>query len=226
MLHDAVLLLRAEGRFAVGRVPVPWVRLATIAIAAGFFYGAAMGSLGARELGPMYSATKVPILLVFSLGTCLPNFYAMNAVLGLRDDFAAAVRGILSAQGTLAVALAALAPVTGFFYVCGISYPVALLWNGAAFALALTCGQKTLARHYRPLIAKDRRHRLALAAWFILYAFVSIKVGWVLRPFVGDPALPLEFLREGKWQENPYVNLFWTAAGFVWTVVRKVGGHD
>jgi hypothetical protein len=225
MRDDAVQLLRAEGRYAVGRGAVPWMRLAAILLASGLVYGAVMGALGGRALGAMYSCIKLPILLCFSLLACLPNFYAMNAVLGLRHDFAAAVRGILSAQGTLALALVALAPVTAFFYVCGLTYPVALLWNGAAFALALVCAQVTLARHYRPLIARDRRHRLALLAWFALYAFVSIKVGWVLRPFVGDPALPLEFLRAGKWQENPYMNLFWTLAGFAWSVLRKLIGE-
>ena len=59
-----------------------------------------------------------------------------------------------------------------------------------------------------------------MIAWFVLYAFVSIKVGWVLRPFIGDPALPTEFLREGKWAENPYANLFWTAVAFVVNAAR------
>jgi hypothetical protein len=226
MWNDASLLLRAEGKFAVGHGAVPWVRIGAIALGCGMTYGAVMGSLGGRAEGVAYSAAKVPVLLVFSLAACLPNFYAMNAVLGLRRDFPAAVRGVLSAQGTMALTLVALAPITAFFYVCGATYPVALLWNGAAFALSLACAQRTLARHYRPLIARDRRHRLALGAWFALYAFTSIKVGWVLRPFVGDPALPLEFLREGKWQENPYVNLFWTAVGFGWSVLRRIADLD
>jgi hypothetical protein len=226
MWNDAASLLRAEGRHAVGRVAVPWRRIAALVVIAGSAYGAVMGALGGRELGVAHSAIKLPILLVFSLATCLPSFYVMNAVLGLRDDFAAAVRGILSAQGTFALALVSLAPVTAFLYACGVSYPTALLWNGAAFALSLACAQKTLARHYRPLVARNRRHRVALALWFALYTFVSIKAGWVLRPFVGDPALPLEFLRAGKWAENPYMTLFWTGVGFVWSVARRLVAFD
>ncbi|MBL8858698.1 MAG: hypothetical protein JNL28_09350 [Planctomycetes bacterium] len=226
MLRDAERLLRTEGAFAVDAQVVPWARIAQLLIAAGVLYGAVMGALAVNPVGVLYSALKLPVLLAFALAICLPNFYAMHAVLGLREDFPAAVRGILSAQGTLAVALCALAPVTGFFYLCGVTYPGALLWNGGAFAIAVICGQITLARHYRALIARNRRHRLTLAAWFLLYTFVSIKVGWVLRPFIGDPALPIEFLRAGKWSENPYMNLFWTAAAFVWNAANKLAGAD
>lgn len=229
MLADAVALLRAEGRHAVGAERVPWGGLVAIVVACGALYGATMGTFGwesgGRERAVAYSAIKVPILLTFSLSTALPSFYVVNALLGLRADFAAAARGILSAQGTLAIALASLAPVTCFYAACGTSYRGAVFWNACAFGTALLCAQKTLARHYRPLVARDRRHRAALAAWFALYAFVAIKVGWVLRPFVGDPALPVTFLREGKWADNPYVNLFWNVAGMAWTIVRTVAGN-
>ena len=82
----------------------------------------------------------------------------------------------------------------------------------------------TLARHYQPLIRRRPRHRHALALWFVLYLFVGVKVGWVLRPFVGDPALPTTFLREGRWQENPYANLIWTVVGLGMTIARKIAG--
>jgi hypothetical protein len=221
MLRDAERMLRGEGAFAVGAAAVPWFRIARLLLVAGLVYGATMGSLGWNGVAIAFSACKLPIVLVFALTVCLPSFYVVHAVLGLRADFAAAARGILSAQGTLAVALCALAPVTAFFYACGIAYPIALLWNGAAFVIAMSCGQVTLARHYRVLVARDQRHRRTLIGWFLLYAFVSIKVGWVLRPFIGDPALPLEFLREGKWAENPYANLFWTLTAFVWSVLSR-----
>lgn len=221
MLSDVEHLLRAEGAFRIGAGAVPWPRLARLGCAAGVCYGAVMGALGWNAVGSLYSAVKLPILLAAALLVCLPNFYVLHALLGLRADFADALRAILSAQGTVAVALCAEAPLTAFTYACGVSYPAALLWNAFAFGLAALCGQTTLARHYRILVARDRRHRTTLLLWFALYAFVGIKVGWVLRPFVGDPALPTEFLREGKWLENPYTSLFWTAVAFVWGLVDR-----
>ncbi len=222
MLRDADLVLRTEGPFAVGVGTVPWGRIARLVTAAGLVYGAVMGSLGGTGLGSLYSALKVPVLLTFTLGICVPSFYVMHAVLGLREDFAAAVRGILSAQGTVAVVLCAAAPLTAFVYACGANYPTALLWNGLAFLLATAGGQVTLARHYRPLVARNRRHRWSLGAWFVLYAFVALKVGWVLRPFVGDPGLSTTFLREGRWHENPYTTLFWTVTAFLWSVLERL----
>src|SRR5262245_31891679 len=145
MLRDAERLLRGQGDFAVGAALVPWLRIARLLLSAGVVYGATMGALGWNGVALAFSALKLPIVLVFALGICLPSFYVVHAVLGLRDDFVAAARGIVSAQGTLAVALCALAPVTAFFYACGIEYPTALLWNGAAFAIALSCGQVALA---------------------------------------------------------------------------------
>jgi hypothetical protein len=43
-----------------------------------------------------------------------------------------------------------------------------------------------------------------LRAWLVLYAFVGIQMGWVLRPFIGDPFGPVEFFRRGAW-DNAYV---------------------
>ena len=222
VLHDADHVLRAEGPFAVTIGAVPWGRVARLVTAAGVVYGAVMGGLDWNGIGSLFSALKVPVLLTFTVAVCVPSFYVMHAVLGLREDFAAAVRGILSAQGTVAVVLCASAPVTAFVYANGASYPTALLWNGLAFLFATVGGQVTLARHYRPLVARNRRHRWSLCAWFLLYAFVALKVGWVLRPFVGDPSLPTTFLREGKWHENPYATLFWTAAAFLWNVLGRL----
>lgn len=215
MLRETDHVLRTAGPFAVGAGAVPWVCIGRLVLVAGLVYGSVMGALGGNGLGSLYTALKLPILLVFALGICLPNFYVMNAVLGLREDFRAAMRGILFAQSTLAVTLCAFAPLTAFLYVSGLAYPAALLWNGVVFSIAAASGQVTLARHYRVLIERNRRHRLSLGAWFVLYAFVGVKVAWVLRPFVGDPALATTFLREGKWQDNPYATLFWTAVAFL-----------
>jgi len=67
--------------------------------------------------------------------------------------------------------------------------------------------QILLKRYYRPLIARMRRHRILLRLWGIVYAFVGIQMGWILRPFVGDPSRPVAFFREDTWG-NAYVILF------------------
>lgn len=224
-LHvDADHLLRVRGEFAVEHGRVSWLRILAVIAVGGGLYGLTMGALGGKLLGAVYSGIKLPLLLVGSTLVCLPSFYVFNALLGLRSEFAAALRGILAAQGAIALGVASLAPVTAFLYINRVEYPTALLWNVVALGLGATCGQMTLAAHYRPLIARDRRHLTALVTWFLLYVFVTIKIAWVLRPLVGDPKLETTFVREEAWQENPYTNLFWTAVAFVWRALHALVG--
>lgn len=214
MIPSVHALLRAEGRHAVGAGKVPFAELLVIILGAGALYGAAMGAYGTRALQSCYSGLKVPLLLGVSTVVCLPSFYAVNSILGLQKDFAAAVRGIFAAQATLAVTIASLAPVTLFFYVSGEGYRASLIFNGMVFALGALGGQLTLERHYRPLVRENPRHRIARNAWLGLYVFVAIQAAWVLRPYVGAPGLPTRFFREGAWS-NAYVEVWNLVVGLV-----------
>lgn len=207
MIGQADALLRGQGPYAAGRGIVPWRQLVLLVVVSGFVYGAAMGAFGGRALQALYSASKVPLLLGCSTLVCLPNFYVVNVLLGLRDDFSAACRGVFAAQATLAVVLASLAPVTLFFYVSSDGYELAKVWNGLVFFVGTVAGQLTLSHHYKPLIAHNRAHRLGRAAWIVLYVFVAIQLAWVLRPFLGAPDLPTAFFRTDAWS-NAYVEVF------------------
>ncbi len=198
-------LLRSRGRHAVGIGSVPWQDLTCSLLAAGALFGAIMGTWSGRAPQIAYSAIKVPLLMTTTSAVCLPCFFVVNTILGLRDDFLAACRGLLSAQATLAIVLAALAPLTAFVYVSGCSYPTATMTNGGVFLTATICGQYMLARHYRPLLAKDARHIFGLGTWLLLYVFVAIQLAWSLRPFIGWPEVETSFLRADSWT-NAYVD--------------------
>ncbi len=198
-------LLRCEGRFAVARGRVPFEHLAALLLACGFLYGLAMGS-SERALQSLYSGLKVPLLLVVSTLVCLPNFFVVNTLLGLREDFSAALRGILAAQAAVAASLLAEAPFVLVLYASTENYRVSVLANGACFALATLAGQHVLGRHYRPLLERDPRHAIARRGWIVLYVFVAIQLAWLLRPFVGSPGMPTTFFREGAWT-NAYVEI-------------------
>ena len=211
-LLDVEGLLRGEGRHVVGAGRPPVARLALTVLLCGGLYGAVMGCWGRNPERAMYSATKLPLLVFASSLLCLPNFWVLNRLMGLAPDFGAACRGIMSAQATLAVALAALAPVTAFFYASTDSYELAKLLNFAVFGVATLAAQRTLARHYRPLLARDRRHLVALVAWPTLYFFVAAQMAYVLRPFIGNPRLDTTFFR-APWWGNVYVDLAWAVRG-------------
>ena len=189
---------------------MPLTSLLLLLVGGGLLYGATMGSYtGLWEGRPtqlLYSALKVPLLLFLSFAVALPSFFALNTLLGLRDDLPAVLRGIVSAQTALTLVLASLAPLTLTFYAASDDYPVAILWNGGMFLIATLAGQGVLRRAYRPLIARDAKHRLMFWTWGTLYAFVGIQAAWVLRPFIGDPGRPVTFFREGAWG-NAYVEI-------------------
>jgi uncharacterized membrane protein (DUF485 family) len=104
----------------------------------------------------------------------------------------------------MAIALAALAPVTAFVYVSTDHYELAITANGLVFAIGTLAAQQTMNRHYRELVRQNRRHAISRAGWVVLYVFVAIQLAWVLRPFLGAPDLPTRFLREDAWT-NAYV---------------------
>ena len=156
----------------------------------------------------VFAAIKVPLLLAATTGLCLPSFYVLNAVLGLREDLDKALRGMLAAQATLGLALGALAPL---FVIGPLTfdnpYAVTLL-DALLFAAATFAGQQVLARHYRPLVARNALHRRALRAWLVLYAFAGVQAAWVMRPFRGTEGFGVEFLRAEAFEQNAYVVLF------------------
>lgn len=177
-------------------------------------YGALMGSYrldsAERWLQVCYSAVKLPILLFATSLICLPGFFVLNSILGLRDDFAEALGAILAGQAGLSVVLAALAPVTRFMYFCDVDYRAALLLNLAAFGIATFAAQTIMRRHYRLLIQRRPYHRLALTAWLVLYSFVGIQMAWTLRPFIGSPGARVTFFRE-----EPFTNAYVVVIGLI-----------
>lgn len=193
---------------------------AAILVVAGVGYGAVMGSfggvLGERLLQVVYSGIKVPFLLLVTFGVCLPSFFVLNTLLGVREDFPRAMGALLASQAAMTVVLLGLAPFTALWYASTADHDLALLFNGAMFAAASVTAQWILRRRYEPLIARQPRHRTLLRVWLGLYVFVGIQMAWVLRPFVGHPQLPVQFFRSDAWG-NAYefiARLLWRALAY------------
>jgi hypothetical protein len=148
----------------------------------------------------------VPLLLQGTFLLTLPCFFVVNTLAGLREDFRAALEGLLAAQAGLAIILVALAPYTLLMYASSDSYHAASFFNALMFTVAALAAQVLLRRHYRPLIARNRRHAWMVGLWLFLYAFVGIQMCWVLRPFLGWPDEPVTFFRRELW-DNAYVIL-------------------
>jgi hypothetical protein len=189
-------------------------------LAFGILYGGLMGTYGGvggeRVWQVLYSGVKVPLLLIATFLLSLPSFFVLNTLLGLRGDFARVVASLLATQAGLTVILASLGPVTAFWYISGSGYQQAILFNGLMFAVASTSAQWLLRRDYRPLIEGHPAHRWMLRTWIVIYVFVGIQMGWVLRPFVGNPSAPVQFFRADSWS-NAYV----VVLEMIWKVMTR-----
>lgn len=193
-----------------------WRRISLLILLFGPLYGGVMGasSLDSPErlLQVLYSALKVPLLLGVTTLLCLPAFFVISTIAGLRDDFRASFAAILSGQAVMSVTLAALAPVTALFYLSAHGYNLALMFNAGMFALGTLAAQHAIRRDYKPLVARHPRHRWLLRLWIILYAFVGVQMGWSLRPFIGSPgAFPTFFRNE------PFTNAY--------VEISRIAGH-
>ncbi len=181
-------------------------------------YGTVMGSFGGlrteRLLQLLYSASKVPLLLLGTFSLCLPSYFVLNTVAGLRSDFDDTLRFLLAAQVEMTLALCSLAPLTVLWYLSSGNYHAAILFNGLAFAVASLATQASLRRRFRPLVQRSRKHQVLLRAWLGLYIFVGIQLGWLLRPFVGEPNSAVQLFRPDAWG-NAYVEVFRHLAGLL-----------
>lgn len=203
---DELLRAGSKGRKYGGQLQ--WKRSAAYILLFGCCYGALMGTFGGvtgdRLLLILFSALKVPLLLIVTFLICLPSFFVLNTLFGLRPDFAAVLNALIVTQAALTILLVSLAPYTLFWYASSSSYDAAILFNALVFAVASVAAQWLLRRLYQPLIARSARHRLLLRTWLVLFAFVGIQTAWVLRPFIGSPELPAQFFRDEAWG-NAYV---------------------
>ena len=210
---DEILRVTASARIyaSVGRA----LHVVGLAMAAGAFYGAIMGSFDLRPLQMLISAVKVPMLLGVTFLISIPSFFVFNTLFGLRGEFGTTLWALVTSQATLMIALASLAPLTLLCYCSTSNYAFAILFNGSVFALATVAGQIALRRGYRQLIAVHPRHRIMLRLWMATYCFVGVQMAWVLRPFVGNPMAEPRFFREEAWS-NAYVFV----GQLIWNLLR------
>ncbi len=196
----------------------PSARSWWLVVACGLAYGAVMGSFGGRPGQAFVSAMKVPLLLITTVALSLPSFFVLNTLLGLRGDFGLVLRALIASQAGLTVILISLAPLTAVWYASTSNYHAAILFNAGMFAVSSFGSQNLLHRAYRPLIARNARHRALLRIWLFFYAFVGIQMGWILRPFIGSADQPVQFLRTDLWD-----NAYMIVGGMIWNLFTGQG---
>lgn len=197
-------------------VRIPSKIIALLVSSSTFFaiYGAIIGSSHSLLQG-LSSAIKLPILYLLTLIICLPTLYIFSTLFGSRRGLGQHFALLLSAVTIIAILLFAFSPVTLFFVITNpisqsrSNYQFFKLLNVAIFAFTGFIGTKTLYQGMKSLSEEDAEgqttRKKIIQVWLILYAFVGSQLGWVLRPFFGQPGSQFEWVRE--LQGNIYLDI-------------------
>ena len=181
-------------------------------------YGAAMASWRA-PLAASYAAVKFPlIILLTTVGNTLLN--AMLApLLGLNIRLRQSFLAILISFTIASAILGAFSPLVAFLVwnappmtaevnrSIGI-YSFIQVTHVVVIAFAGVVGNVRLVQLLRELSGSRAIAWRVLLAWLACNLFLGSQLTWILRPFIGSPLLPVEFLRPNAFQGNFYETIF------------------
>lgn len=192
------------------------LQIAVILAGAGS-YGAAIGWWRDPHQA-LFTAIKLPlIILLTTFGNALLN--AMLApLLGLNLPFRQSIAAILMSCTIAAAILGGFSPLMAFLVwnapAITAAAPATGVYNGmllahvAAIALAGTTGNARLFQLLRQWGGSRPVAQKVLFAWLAGNLFLGSQFAWILRPFVGSPQLPVEFLRATAFHGNFYEAVF------------------
>jgi hypothetical protein len=227
-LADVPVLLRGEARPIRGWMD-HWsaarLSLCLVVVVAGTAaFGAALGSWRAPEQA-LYTAVKLPlILLLTALGNGLLN--AMVApLLGLNLAPRQSLLAVLLSFTIAAAILGAFSPLLWFLLwnvpplTAGspqsvTTHSLILVAETVMIAFAGIVANLRLVQLLRELSGSRGVARKVLFAWLTGNLLLGSQLAWILRPFVGSPGLPLQFLRPDALKGSFYES--------IWNAVRHL----
>ena len=181
-------------------------------------YGFAIG-LGRSPMMALFVAVKMPLLIFLTLGVNGLINGMFGSLLGSGMSFRQTMQSCLMSFALFALIVGSLAPI-----MMGMAldrpadgtrdmegwYRVFLLSNTAVIAFAGIIANHKLLRLIEAFSGSRAAARRTLVAWLAGNLFVGAQLSYILRPFFGNPALPVEFLRP-----DPFHGTFYEA---VWSM--------
>jgi hypothetical protein len=191
--------------------------VAAIVAGAGL-YGAAMG-YWRSPVQAAYNVVKFPLVIAATtLGNTLINGM-LAPLLGLNLHFRQSLMLVLTSFAIASAILGAFAPILffiiwntppliGHFDNSWTTYYLVQLTQVAIIAFAGVTANTRLLGRLQSVAGNARVARKVLAAWLAGNLFLGSQFCWILRPFIGSPGLPVEFLRPNAFQGNFYETVF------------------
>lgn len=175
---------------------------------------------------------KVPALFLLTLFICYPSLYVFSTMLGSRLSFSGTLVLLMGIVALSIVVLASFGPIVAFFAVSTENYHFMKLLNVAFFAVAGFLGVSALLKVLQSLVggappaevpqptpslppvltrreelhSPERKVRQVFRIWIVIYALVGAQMGWILRPFLGNPAQSFTWFRAR--QANFFVDVW------------------
>jgi hypothetical protein len=189
----------------------PVLCLGVILIGAGL-YGAAMGAWRAPQQA-LLVALKFPlIILLTTLGNALLN--AMIApLLGLNITLRESFLAMLMSFTIAATILGAFSPLAAFIVwnapamrtdlrISGGTYSAIMLAHVGTISFAGVSANLRLVQLLERLGGNRTVARRVLVGWLVGNLLLGSQLSWILRPFIGSPELPVQFLRADALRGN------------------------
>jgi len=221
-LRQGATLLRGESEeiarwIGRGESKQLWFCLAAVFAGAGLF-GAALGEWRS-PLQALYGGIKFPlVILLTTAGTTLLNGM-LAPLLGLNLRFRQSLLVILFSHTIVAIIVGGFSPI--LLFVIGNAPPVqassSASWTGHGVVLLIEVGLIAFAGvlanvRLRQLLDRLSGHprvsKRIMLTWLAANLLLGAQISWLLRPFVGSPGLPVEFLRADAFQGNFYEAVF------------------
>ena len=173
-----------------------------VIVVGGGLYGATLGGWRA-PLQAVFTAAKFPLLVLLTCGGNALLNGLLAQVLGLGISVRQSTLTILMSFALMAMVLAALSPVMLFLLLNtpplsagpSASHSLLLTTHVAVIAFAGVVANRRLLRLLVRLTGRPGAGRAILCAWLTGNLLLGSQLAWVLRPFVGSPGLPIQFLR-------------------------------
>ncbi|HXT41203.1 MAG TPA: hypothetical protein VN887_14420 [Candidatus Angelobacter sp.] len=202
------------GHWEAGRV----LGYVAVIVAGAGLYGAAMG-YWRSPVQAGYNLIKFPlVILATTLGNAVLNGM-LAPLLGLNLRFRQSLMLVLMTFTIAAAVLGAFAPVVAFIIwntpslagqtqIPWATYNFVQLTQVVVIAFAGLTANVRLSRLLVALSGSERAARKVLFSWLAGNLFLGSQLCWILRPFIGSPGLPVEFLRPNAFEGNFYETVF------------------
>ena len=177
------------------REAMPWL------FAMGAAYGFCMGAYNILQVEnvewrySLISAVKVPILLLLTSVLCFPALYVFGIAGGAKIRPGLLWACLMASLLVMCVLQVALMPVVLFFLSTVGKYSMVKFIHLAVWTISGFVALRFFARLVGKIDTSMAKNGKLMFFWMLTFGLVGAQMGWMLRPFIGDPDEPWRIFR-------------------------------